>query len=153
VSPSSQVPTNGYGWRWKPLDIVVLLIAFAIYWPVGLIVLAWKLWNDRQPNPQDLGVLLQTGFARLQGLFDTVANGFGGSQTRAAGPFAAASEPPQTGNAAFDAEIREKWARTEAERQRILDEAEAFRAFLAAERSGDRDVYERFRQARNAGRA
>ncbi len=142
MTPTPQSPLNGAGWRWKPLDIVVLLAAFAIYWPIGLILLAWKLWNDRQAHPQDLATLLQTGFNRAQTLFDSVVNSFGGGSGPAQG------EPPQTGNAAFDSYIREEWQRTEAERRRILDEVTAFRAFLAAEQSGDRDVYERFRQAR-----
>jgi hypothetical protein len=144
VTPNPNFPVNGYGWRWKPVDIVVLLLAFAIYWPVGLLVLAWKLWNDRQANPQDLAAVLQTGFVKLQGLVDGVLG--------SAGPVAAGAAPV-TGNAAFDARIREEWARTEAERQRILDEVAAFRSFVAAESTGDRDLYERFRAARQSGRA
>ena len=66
MNPIPDQTNGGFGWRWKPVDIVVLVIAFAIYWPLGFGVLAWKLWNDRQPIPQDLGQALQTGFERLQ---------------------------------------------------------------------------------------
>jgi Protein of unknown function (DUF2852) len=129
-----------YGWRWKPVDLVVLAIAFLVYWPLGVIVLGWKLWNDRQPNPQDLGQLLQTLANRMQQGFEGLMNSFGSG--------AGSGAPSPTGNAAFDAHVRDEWARTEADRRRIADEVAAFRAFLASEASGDRDLYERFRQRR-----
>ncbi len=139
--------SSGTGWRWKPVDIIVIVIAFAVWWPLGLAALAWKLWNDRQPNPTDLGQALQTGAARAQ----TMAENLWASLT--ASPVAGAAPAP-TGNAAFDAHIREEWDRIAADRRRLDEEIAAFRAFLAQERSGDRDVYERFRDTRGpAGRA
>jgi hypothetical protein len=60
--------------------------------------------------------------------------------------------PAPTGNAAFDAHVREEWERIEADRRRLAEEIAEFRAFLAQERSGDRDVYERFRNSRAASR-
>jgi hypothetical protein len=144
VNPIPDQTNGGFGWRWKPVDIVVLVIAFAIYWPLGFGVLAWKLWNDRQPIPQDLGQALQTGFERLQRGFESLFGSFSGAGLTG-------SAPAPTGNAAFDAHVREEWARLEADRQKLADEIAAFRAFLAAERSGDRDVYERFRQNRGPG--
>jgi hypothetical protein len=47
--PVTPDPAATPTWRWKPVDIVVLVIAFAVWWPLGLGVLGWKLWNDRQP--------------------------------------------------------------------------------------------------------
>ncbi|MCP8937165.1 DUF2852 domain-containing protein [Alsobacter sp. SYSU M60028] len=137
---------GGRGWRWKPLDIALLVVAFIVFWPLGLVVLAWKIWNDRQPNPQDLEQVLRVGFERLQAGFDSMMASFG------AGAAAPAGAPPVTGNEAFDAHIREDWARLEADRRRIEEEVEAFRAFLARERSGGRETYERFRASRE-GRA
>lgn len=135
---------GGRGWRWKPLDIALLVVAFIVFWPLGLVVLAWKIWNDRQPNPQDLEQVLRVGFERLQAGFDSMMASFGAG--------APAGVPPVTGNEAFDAHIREEWARVEADRRRIEEEVEAFRAFLARERSGGHETYERFRASRE-GRA
>lgn len=137
---SRWIPPSPSGWRWKPVDLVVLAIAFMVYWPLGLIVLAWKIWNDRQPVPQDLGELLQGAATSLQRGFEGVVGSF------SSGP--AARAPAATGNAAFDAHVREEWARIETDRRRLSDEVDAFRAFMASERSGDRDLYERFRQGR-----
>jgi hypothetical protein len=139
-SPRWNPPTPS-GWRWKPVDLVVLALAFAVYWPLGLIVLAWKLWNDRQPVPQDLGDLLQGAANKLQQGFDGVMGGFSSGS-------AAPGAPTLTGNAAFDAHIREEWARIEADQRRLTEEIEAFRTFMASERSGDRDLYERFRRTK-----
>ncbi|MHB2167578.1 DUF2852 domain-containing protein [Alsobacter sp. R-9] len=142
-------PANGapFGWRWKPVDIVVLVIAFAVWWPAGLAVLVWKLWNDRQPVPTDLADVLQTAAQRLQAGFDSLVAAF--SAPSAARP--AAGAPAPTGNAAFDAHVREEWGRIEAQRRALQEEVDAFRAHLAEERADDRDVYERFR-ARRTGR-
>lgn len=141
MNPIPDQTNGGFGWRWKPVDIVVLVIAFAVYWPLGFGVLAWKLWNDRQPVPQDLGQALQTGFDRLQRAFEGVFSSVSGAGFTAAGPTA-------TGNAAFDAHVRAEWSRIEADLQTLNDEVAAFRDFLNSERTGDRDVYERFRQSR-----
>lgn len=135
------------GWRWKPVDLVVLVAAFAIWWPLGFVVLAWKLWNDRQPVPQDLGQMLQTGANRLQQGVESLFASFG----TAAGSGAGAPAP--TGNAAFDAHVREEWARMDADRRKLEEEIAAFRSYVASERSGDRDLYERFRRDRATGRA
>ena len=143
MNPIPDQTNGGFCWRWKPVDIIALVIAFAIYWPLGFAVLAWKLWNDRQPAPQDLGQALQTGFERLQRAFEGVFSSVSGSGF-------ASSGPAPTGNAAFDAHIREEWARIEADRQKLNDEVAAFRAFLNSERTGDYDVYERFRRSRGA---
>ena len=143
ASPPPSANGAGYGWRWKPVDIAVIVIAFVVWWPLGIAALVWKLWNDRQPVPADLGQLLQVGVERLQAGFDSLVATFSGGTTPAA-----PGMPAPTGNAAFDAHVREEWSRIEADRRALLDEVDAFRAHLAAERSDDRDVYERFRSGR-----
>jgi hypothetical protein len=131
------------GWRWKPVDIAILVIAFIAWWPAGLAFLAWKIWNDRQPVPTDLGQALQAGVERLQAAFDGLVGSFNAPVAPArSGP------PPVTGNAAFDAHVRAEWSRMEADRRALEDEIEAFRAHLASERADDTEVYERFRAAR-----
>ena len=145
--PRDPFPTQAgisNGWRWKPVDLLVMVIAFAVWWPLGFGVLAWKLWNDRQPVPQDLGQMLQTAANRLQQGVESLFSSFSGHGV---------APPAMTGNAAFDAHIREELARMETERRKLDEEIAAFRAYLATERSGDRDLYERFRRDRATGRA
>jgi hypothetical protein len=146
--PPSGPGGNSAGWRWKPVDLAVLVIALVAWWPIGLAFLAWKLWNDRQPVPIDLDVVLHAAFDRLQTLFDGVMGSFGQAPSGARfGP------PPVTGNAAFDAHVRAEWARMEADRRALDEEIEAFKTHLATERADDKDVYNRFRagRAKNKG--
>ena len=139
-------PPNARGWRWKPVEIAALVAGFLIYWPLGLAVLVWKAWNDRQPAPQDLGQVAQALWARAQTAFDGVFSGL----SRA--PHLAASDDAPTGNAAFDAYVRGERERLDAERRRLDEEIAAFRAYLAEERANDRDLYERFRAGRGPWR-
>jgi hypothetical protein len=145
--PVTPDPVATTSWRWKPVDIVVLVIAFAVWWPLGLGVLGWKLWNDRQPVPVDLGARLQVMAGQLQAALDSL---WAGLSQPAAGP--AAPDAP-TGNAAFDAHVPEERARLAADQRRLDEEIAAFRAYIASPQSGDREVYERFRSDRSAGRA
>ena len=52
-------PNASGQWRWKPVDIIVMIVAFVLFWPLGLVFIAWKIWNDRQPNLTDLAVVFQ----------------------------------------------------------------------------------------------
>jgi hypothetical protein len=130
------------GWRWKTIDIVALLILLVVVWPLGLAFLVWKLWNDRQPDPQDLETLLRGAGARIEALAERLGGAlddlWSGSGRRA-----------PTGNAAFDAYVRQKEALLATQRQALDDEIEAFRRFMAHERHDDRDLYERFRSTRS----
>jgi len=145
ASPPPPASGAGSGWRWKPVDIAVIVVAFVVWWPLGVAAVIWKLWNDRQPDPADLGRLLQTGAERLQAGFDSLMATFSGTSAPVS---TGTGMPPVTGNAAFDAHVREEWARIEADRRALLEEVDAFRSHLAAERADDRDVYERFRANR-----
>lgn len=130
---------TGSGWRWKPVDLVLLVIGFALWWPMGLAFLVWKLWNDRRSQPYEIEDVLQRVAASGQIWFDRLAEGW-----RPAAP--SAFDPEPTGNAAFDASIKERAARLSDERRKLEAEIAAFRAFLAKEQAGDASVYERFRR-------
>ena len=32
--------------RWTALNIVLMIIGFAVFWPLGLAMLAWIIWGD-----------------------------------------------------------------------------------------------------------
>ena len=32
--------------RWRALNIVLMIIGFAVFWPLGLAMLAWIIWGD-----------------------------------------------------------------------------------------------------------
>ena len=33
--------------RWTALNIVLMIIGFAVFWPLGLAMLAWIIWGDQ----------------------------------------------------------------------------------------------------------
>lgn len=125
------------GWTWKPLEIAALVVAFIIHWVLGLAVLAWKLWNDRQTSPVDLEAGFAEAATRMRRGVDRV---FGGSSS----PVTADDLTP-TGDPAFDGHVRETLAKIDADRRALADELRAFRAFLAEERARESGAYERFK--------
>ena len=39
--------------RWTALNIVLMIIGFAVFWPLGLAMLAWIIWGDEiGPRPR-----------------------------------------------------------------------------------------------------
>lgn len=130
--------------HWRPTELTALIIGLIVFWPLGLVVLAWKYWNDRSSAPRDLDAVvcegvrnMRTGFA---GIFGT------DPQSKAAQTDAFADDLAPTGNVAFDAHVREELDRIDAQRRRLAEEVRAFRAFLDEERAGGPEVYERFRR-------
>ncbi|MFC0217942.1 hypothetical protein FHS82_000350 [Pseudochelatococcus lubricantis] len=127
---------------WRPAELAALVIGFIIYWPLGLVVLAWKYWNDRSRSPRSLDDVVTEGFCRVRaGLRDV----FGGGT-----PASSADEDffAPTGNDRFDTHVSTELQRINNDRGKLADEVRAFRAFLDQERAGGADVYERFRRQR-----
>lgn len=117
--------------RFKAWEIVFVLLAFLIFWPVGLAYVAWKLWRLKEDGVWDWPKT-GNGSASWNMRFDQ----FGG-----------------TGNAAFDEYKRMRIAELEAERRRLEEESRAFADFLdELKRARDRETFDRFMHERRARR-
>ncbi len=127
------------GWNWKLAELAALIIGFVIHWTLGLAVLVWKLWNDRQVSPVDLEAGFSEAVARARGAFDRFSSG---------GRTIEGDDPASTGNVAFDAHVREEMARIDTDRRVLADEIKAFRVYLAEQRAGDAGAYEHFKARR-----
>lgn len=136
-------PNASGQWRWKPVDIILMIVAFVLFWPLGLVFIAWKIWNDRQPNPTDLAVVFQQIADRIVRLAEAASEElrrlFGQVSTNA---------NRETGNAEFDAYVRRREAEIAAEKRALDEEITAFHEFLARDHEAARDAYERFRRSR-----
>lgn len=130
-------------WRWKPVDIIVMIVAFVLFWPLGLVFIAWKIWNDRQPNPTDLALVFRQIGDRAWRLADAASE-----ELRRLFGQAGATVNRDTGNAEFDAYVRRRDAEIAAEKRALDEEIVAFRDFLARDHEAARDAYERFRRNR-----
>jgi hypothetical protein len=109
-----------------PMWIVLGLVAFLVWWPLGLLVLAWAMWR---------GCMLCCGF------------GFGhwnDRVDRSPAPREGTASPPTSGNRAFDAYRAETLKRLE-------EEQRSFREYLERLRQAkDRAEFEQFMQERRA---
>lgn len=125
---------------WKPVEIVAVVLGFAIYWPIGVAILGWKFLQRRGYTVPDVFEVARDRFA-----------GWTGDMNRAPRrpwrPF-----ETTTGNAAFD-----EWRKAEMdkldEQRRQLDAAE--RDFAEHKdnlrRARDREEFDRFMAARRGG--
>ncbi|WP_293428522.1 DUF2852 domain-containing protein [Phreatobacter sp.] len=107
------------------MELVAMIVGFALFWPVGLAVLAWKKWSGAtrgEPSAQEP--------MRLGGGLDH-----------------------DTGNSAFEDFKRAELARLEDERRKLVDAQAEFGDFLdRLKRARDREEFERFMADRNAPR-
>jgi len=122
---------------WTPATIALMVIGFAVFWPLGLAMLAYIIWGDRLE-----------GFKRdVNDATDGVFRGFRRGCGRANATFS-------SGNVAFD-EWREKELERLAEERRKLDEARAeFESYVRElRRAKDKEEFDRFMaERRNAGK-
>lgn len=114
--------------RWTALNIVLMIIGFAVFWPLGLAMLAWIIWGDQ------IGAKAE----ELKGQFRSF-------QDRAPNFGSAHGFRGRTGNAAFD-EYREQELKRLDEERRKLDAMRAeFESFLQElRRVKDQEEFDRF---------
>ena len=143
---SATSPQGGWqsGWkggcggkmRWKPIEIVAMVLAFAFWWPMGLAIIGLKIAQRRGYRFDDMAATLRSTFA-----------GFGpqDSQGRQWRPFS----PGTSGNAAFDDWRKAEMERLEEERRKLDAAQREFSAHMDnLRRAKDREEFDRFMEAR-----
>ena len=117
--------------RWSALNIVLMIIGFAVFWPLGLAMLAWIIWGDE--------------IARRTGELKDQFRSFSGRAGSFSAGDAARRWRSDTGNVAFD-EYRERELKRIEEERRKLDEMRGeFEAFLKElRRVKDQEEFDRF---------
>jgi Protein of unknown function (DUF2852) len=126
--------------RWKPMEIAAIILGFIFFWPVGLALLGWKIYQGRTRYNGDFG-----DFAREKwGEFER-RSGLGGMSREFAGSWRT------SGNFAFDEWRKAELERLEEERRRIHEAEKAFYDYLEGlRRAKDREDFERFMASRAA---
>ena len=128
--------------QWSPLTIILMVLGFIVFWPLGLAVLGYILWGEK----------------------------FGGSPEKAQAywnkgcSWVGANKPRQwtnnrsytmnsSGNAAFDEYRAEQLKRLEEERARLDAEIDAFHEYMAnLNKAKDREEFDRFMNERRGSR-
>jgi len=112
------------------MNVVLMIVGFAVFWPLGLAMLAWIVWGDEIGRKTE----------EFKGQFRSFTSK-GSSSFRSAGGWS------NTGNLAFD-EYREREIRRLDEERRKLDEMRAeFETFVKElRRVKDQEEFDRFMQ-------
>jgi len=119
---------------WTPLTVLLMVIGFIMFWPLGLAMLAYILWGDRIPE-------IRRHF-EVKGEAARQWAGFCGGRTRRAG-FTA------SGNAAFDEYRENELKRLEEERRKLDDELREFESYMRdLRRARDQEEFDRFKRER-----
>lgn len=112
--------------RWSALNIILMILGFVLFWPLGLAMLAWIVWGDE-----------------IRRMVDDFRSRFGSMHRSAA----AWSDFPSstTGNVAFDEYRARELERLEEERRKIETMRKDFEEFLnEVRRAKDQEEFERF---------
>ena len=118
--------------RWTLFELTTMILGFMIFWPVGVAVFAYKMWQRR------------TGADDLQTFVTAKWNEARASWMRP-GPGWASNAASASGNRAFDEWKAAELARLEAERRKLEDAAREFADFLDNIRHAkDREEFDRF---------
>jgi len=111
--------------RWSPLNILLMVVGFALFWPLGLAMLAYIVWGD------EIGRLT----ADLKGRFSGLS---------ASGALRGVSFG-DTGNVAFDEYRTRELKRLDEERRKLEGMKSEFDAFLKElRRVKDQEEFDRF---------
>ena len=135
---------RGYGAsRWTAFELIAMILGFIVFWPIGLAILGYKVWQRRYGGDD-----LQT-FAAAK--WSQARNAMAGASwsTSSAPCGGGRFYSPSTGNAAFDEWKGAELARLEEERRKLEDAHREFCEFLDNIRKAkDREEFERFMNER-----
>lgn len=121
--------------EWSPLTIVLMLLGFVVFWPLGLAVLAYILWGQRFSGSGDRAERWINRQKQWAGRCGS-RHGFAGQGS-------------SSGNAAFDAYREEQLKRLDEERRKLDDEVEAFHEHMRNLRMArDREEFDRYMRDR-----
>ena len=110
---------------WSPLNVVLMIAGFIIFWPLGLAMIAWIIWGD------EIGRMFSDARAQFHGA------------TRAT-PFSAAASR-RTGNLAFDEYRAAELTRLAEERRKLEEMRAEFEGFVnELRRAKDQEEFKRF---------
>lgn len=125
--------------RWTAFEIVAMVLGFIVFWPIGLAILGFKLWQRKSGYQGDLQTVAHDKWREARSAMWT-----SNWQPARRGFYAASS-----GNSAFDEWKAAEIARLEEERRKLQEAHREFSTFLDnIRRSKDREEFERFMNER-----
>ncbi len=144
-----------------------MVLGFIFFWPVGLAVIGFKIWQRRSAYPGDLSSFVRERAENLRnacgGWRNTTWNSAAGNSATWHSAWKTPDAPRQnrggwspfggmrpTGNRAFDEWRDSELARLEEERRKLEEAERAFAVHIEElRRARDREEFERFMKARH----
>jgi hypothetical protein len=121
------VHSNALRPAWTPLTILLMVIGFWLFWPLGLAMLAYIIWGERIPE--------------VRRHFGEMKRDWSGCGPR--------SGFSRSGNAAFDDYRERELRRLDEERRKLEEERREFEEFVAnLRRARDQEEFDRFKRER-----
>ena len=118
--------------RWSALNIVLMIVGFAVFWPLGLAMLAWIIWGDEIGRKTE----------ELKGQFRS----FSDRTSSFRGPASAWAR--DTGNVAFDEYRAREMQRLDEERRKLDEMRGEFEGFVKElRRVKDQEEFDRFMES------
>jgi hypothetical protein len=115
---------------WTPLTIALMVLGFIVFWPLGLLMLAYNVWGNRVPE-------LRKHFADRGEEFKR--------EFRGCGRRSSSYGFSRSGNIAFDEYRESELKRLDEERRKLDEERSEFEGFVRElRRARDREEFDRF---------
>jgi len=123
---------------WTPLTIVLMVIGFIVFWPLGLAMLAYILWGERVPE--------------VRRHFDSIKQDWSEAKRNRSFEFRCGPRGyTRSGNVAFDDYREKELKRLEEERRRLDEELRDFEGFMRdLRRARDAEEFDRFMRQRSS---
>lgn len=122
---------------WTPFTILLMILGFVVFWPLGLLMLAYILWGDRIPDFRR-----NVGDSGRQWTREFRGCGSGSRNTS------------RSGNVAFDEYRAKELERLEQERRRLDEDRREFEEFVRnLRRAKDQEEFDRFMADRQTNKA
>lgn len=134
---------------WKPFELVAMILAFIVFWPIGLAIVFWKIWQRKHGYEGDL-----FAFARHQaGRFEQGWSAWSaGGESKPADGWRGPGFMRSSGNVAFDDWREGELARLEEERRKLAESERDFAEHIdQLRRAKDRSEFDSFMRARKGG--
>ncbi len=120
---------------WTPLTILLMVIGFMVFWPLGLAMLAYILWGDRVPE--------------VRRHFATVRRDW--SHEFRCGRRGSSRSYSRSGNVAFDDYRDKELKRLEEERRKLDEDLREFESYMHdLRRARDQEEFDRFMRERSS---
>jgi hypothetical protein len=128
-----------------------MVLGFILFWPIGLAVIGWKMWQKNSGYQGDIVSYAQEKWGRRASWSPALYGQGGAWRSRWwADPYPSAMG--STGNSAFDDWRASELARLEEERNKLIQAEREFGGFIdSLRRAKDREEFNRFMEQRQSG--